>query len=133
MLVEDGRIAELNAEEAVADKLRVVDGVVSIFNVGADFLDHHDMEDDFDQGEQYQEAHEIPEQIEIGRHSSSVVLEVLDNVPARPFTVLQLLKALAAGTASAFGIINSWFGTVIVQVGEGEIWRPFKRVVLGIH
>jgi hypothetical protein len=91
------------------------------------------MEDDFDQGEQYQEAHEVPEQIEIGRHSSSIVLEILDNVPARPFTVLQLLKALAAGTASAFGIINSWFGTVIVQVGEGEIWRPFKRVVLGIH
>ena len=50
MLVEDGGIAEFNAEEAVADEVRVIDGIVGLFYVGADFLDDHDVEDDFDQG-----------------------------------------------------------------------------------
>lgn len=88
LLVEDGWIAEFNAEEAVADEFGVVDGVVGFFYVGADFLDDHDVEDDFDQGQQYEESHEVPEQVEIGGHSSSVVLEIFDDVPAGPFAVL---------------------------------------------
>ena len=39
----------------------MVDGVVGFFYVGADFLDDHDVEDDFDQGQQYEESHEVPE------------------------------------------------------------------------
>jgi len=51
LLIKDRSIAKFNTEETVADELGIADWVVVIFDVGTDFLDHHDVEDYFDQSE----------------------------------------------------------------------------------
>jgi hypothetical protein len=48
LLVQDGRITKFNAKKAVADEVRIINGVVVLFDVCAHFLYHHDMEDHFD-------------------------------------------------------------------------------------
>lgn len=91
------------------------------------------MEDDLDKGKQNEEGHEIPEEIEIGRNSSSIIFEILDDVPTWPFAVFKFLKALAAVATITIGIIDSRFGAIIVEIGERKIGRPFERVILRIH
>lgn len=89
LIIENGGIAEFNTKEAVAGDSGVygVIWLVLIFDVGADFLDDHNVEDNFDEGEKDEEGHEVPQQVKISGYSSSVILEIFNDVPAGPFAV----------------------------------------------
>lgn len=130
--MQDGAVAEPDAEEGTAEEGVVLgDSLVVVLDVGADSLDEQDVIDDLDEGQEEQDSDEIPQEVEVTRHTASVVLEVLGDVAAWPLAVLQFFKAVATGTFRSLGVVYARLGAVEVQLGKRNIGRPLERLILG--